>query len=58
MSIFQEIWESSSTIGSIKMACEGANDNKKSEMLHAQDNHAFRMAVGNGHLKIVKWLFD
>ena len=39
------------------MAWESTADDKKSEILHANDDHAFRWACLNGYHEIAEWLW-
>ena len=60
MSTFQEILKKEGSqevlLAQLKVAWDSIADDKKSEMLHANDDKAFRLACEKGHLKLAKWL--
>ena len=63
MSTFQEIilkneGSQEALLAQLKEAWETTADDKKSEMLHAKDNWAFRWACVYGHLDTAQWLWD
>ena len=62
MSTFQEIIQKMKSsqealLAQLKVAWESTADDKKSEILHANDDHAFRWACLNGYHEIAEWLW-
>ena len=61
MSTFQEILKKEGSqealLAQLIEAWETTADDKKSEMLHADDDYAFRWACEYGHIEMAKWLW-
>ena len=62
MSTFQEILKKEGSqeaqLAQLKETWKSTADDKKSEMLHAKNDHAFRVACEKGYLETAKWLRD